>query len=361
MLQMNSHDQARFARATYALLSPLDHAHVDDWRALVNHELCALLGADSAGFLLPTSDAAPMFSNEHSPEVLAAFPDFLPPPLSDGTPIWQRMIASGTATLDTMYGEDMPAYLASAYYNEYAAKGGGAETLASTMLVSGSGNTPVGAASLHLWHSRLGRRPFGDREVGLLSLLFPAFRAGVESWHRFAAARAAFLQMIDQLDQAAIVIDTGGSVLHETPRTAYLLAEDPDGATVHASMLCLGRGMALSVIGADAAPASRDMRTRSARYSLHGCRYTTGAGGAPLRVVMLKRDTPRSRTDRELRAEYGFTATESRVARMIGQGLRTSAIAAAIGSSVHTVKRHTERVMRKLSVTSRAEVGPRIA
>ncbi|CAN5121954.1 hypothetical protein BH09GEM1_BH09GEM1_12800 [soil metagenome] len=123
-------------------------------------------------------------------------------------------------------------------------------------------------------------------------------------------------------------------------------------------MLCLARGMALSISGADASPPSREMRTRSARYTLHGCRYTTGA---PLRVVMLKCDTPRSRTDRELHAEYGFTATELRIARMIGQGLRTSAIAAALGSSVHTVKRHTERVMHKLGVTSRAEVGPRIA
>jgi DNA-binding CsgD family transcriptional regulator len=345
----------------HALLSPLDHAHVNDWRALVNRELCSLLGADSAGFLLPTLDASPMFSNEHSPAALAAFPELLPPALSDGTPIWQRMIALGTGTLDEMYGADMPTYLGSAYYNEYAAKGGGAETLASSILVSGSGHTPVGAASLHLWHSRLGRRRFGEREVTLLALLYPAFRAGVESWQRFGVARRTLLLMIDQLDQAVIVCDRDGRSVHETPCVTRMLSLDPQGATVRAAMMELARRLPTTLLEPGDAKVWKELRTPLARYTIHGCTYASSTYDAPLRLSSVKRNTPDARSVCDLRAEFGFTPAEAVVAQLIAQGLRNASIAASLGTSEHTVKRQTERVLRKLGVGSRTEVGPRIA
>src|SRR5690606_37186512 len=58
-LVLNSAQQARFAAAARALLSPLDLASIDHWRADVLEHLGALLEADSAGFLLPVPGGAP--------------------------------------------------------------------------------------------------------------------------------------------------------------------------------------------------------------------------------------------------------------------------------------------------------------
>lgn len=361
MLQLTAHEVASLTKVMQALLSPLEHAHVDDWRANVNSLLSSLLGAESAGFLLPTQEAVPMFSNEHPPEVLGAFPELLPPSLSDGTPIWQRMIDWGTGTLDQMYGVDMPTYLASEYYNEYAAKGGGAETLASAFLVSGSGATPLGAASLHLWHSDVGRRRFGEREVALLSLVYPSFRSGVESWVRFGAARNSLLHTIDQLEQAAIVYDADARLIHETPCTERLLAVDPESAAVRAAMMELARRMPTTTMEAGDARVWTQLRTAVARYTIHGCYHAFGACKPPLRLICVKRDSAASRSAPDLRAEFGLTPAEAAVAQLISQGLRNDAIAEALGVSQHTAKRHTERVMHKLKVTSRTQVGPRIA
>ena len=61
-------------------------------------------------------------------------------------------------------------------------------------------------------------------------------------------------------------------------------------------------------------------------------------------------------TDVELRQRFGLTAREIRVAREIADGFRNDALAARLGISPHTARRHTERVLDKLGIASRAQV-----
>lgn len=284
-MHLSSSDIARLARAAGVLLSPLDHPQLDGWRAAVNDELRELLGADSAGFLLPVQGVAPMFSNEHSPEVLAPFPGLVPPPLADGTPIWRRMLEVGTAALDDMYGRDLPAYLASAYYNDFAARGGGAETLACTFAIGGGSDTPLGAASLHLWHGRRAARRFGRREVAMLSLLAPAFRAGVESRLRFDAHREHLLRSIDLLEQAVMVCDAAGLIVHATSALDGILADDADAESVRGAMLQLAADAGSSASPANVSRLYRALRTRVSRYSMYAYRYVEPGATTPLILV----------------------------------------------------------------------------
>lgn len=53
---------------------------------------------------------------------------------------------------------------------------------------------------------------------------------------------------------------------------------------------------------------------------------------------------------------WGLSERESQVAREIALGASSKAIAAALGISLHTVRRHTERVFAKLGVQSRSQV-----
>lgn len=55
-----------------------------------------------------------------------------------------------------------------------------------------------------------------------------------------------------------------------------------------------------------------------------------------------------------------LTQRERQIAGLVATGKASPLIAASLGISVHTVRRHTERVFMKLGVSSRAELARRI-
>jgi DNA-binding NarL/FixJ family response regulator len=61
-----------------------------------------------------------------------------------------------------------------------------------------------------------------------------------------------------------------------------------------------------------------------------------------------------------LQARFGLTARESQVALLLAQGRSNVAIAKALGISAHTARHHTQRVLGKLKVHSRAEAGAKL-
>jgi DNA-binding CsgD family transcriptional regulator len=61
-----------------------------------------------------------------------------------------------------------------------------------------------------------------------------------------------------------------------------------------------------------------------------------------------------------LQTKFGFTARETEVALLLGQGKSNVSIAKALGISTHTARHHTQRVLGKLKVHSRAEAGAKL-
>ena len=58
-----------------------------------------------------------------------------------------------------------------------------------------------------------------------------------------------------------------------------------------------------------------------------------------------------------LQLEFGLTAREAQVALLLARGRSNSAVAAELGISTHTARHHTQRVLTKLGVHSRAAAG----
>jgi DNA-binding NarL/FixJ family response regulator len=58
--------------------------------------------------------------------------------------------------------------------------------------------------------------------------------------------------------------------------------------------------------------------------------------------------------------QYGLTARETEVAMLLAQGLSNVAIARTLAISTHTARHHTQRVLGKLRVHSRAEAGAKL-
>ncbi|MDQ2668469.1 MAG: helix-turn-helix transcriptional regulator [Gemmatimonadota bacterium] len=356
MLHLSSADLAIASEASRVILAPLRYERVDEWRAAVNKVLVRLLKADSAGFLLPVENLAPMFSEEHSAEALAPFPDLLPPDTREGVPIWERMTTLGCGTLAQAYGESMSDYVGSAYYNDYAAAGGGAETLFAALPLRADVSSPAGAASLHLWHGRSSRRTFGDREVALLRLLLPSFTAGVQSWRRFATHRGRLGAMLDELDRAVMVCDPNGRLVHVSASLVRLLAEDPEASLVMRSMEALAQPAARLTTQNELMRVAKSISTTRCRYEALTCVWTDG-DDPPMMLVSLTRRASLRATRNVGIPRLALTPQENRIATLVSEGRRNGDIAHRLGISEHTVKRHVEQVLRKLQIRSRAGVA----
>ena len=61
-----------------------------------------------------------------------------------------------------------------------------------------------------------------------------------------------------------------------------------------------------------------------------------------------------------LQTRYDLTPRETEVADLLVQGRPNTAIAAALQISTHTARHHTQRVLTKLGVHSRAEAGAKL-
>jgi DNA-binding CsgD family transcriptional regulator len=362
-VSLSAQDFDHLTEATRLLLSPLEFPTVDQWRSAVNHQLKVLLNADSAGFLLPVTEGIALYSEQHDPAALMKYPEWTPPGLSDGTPIWARSIELGVSTLREGYGADYESYLKTAYHNEFAAPNQAFDTLAACCLVGGADLSS--AASLQVWHSHPTRHCFGDRELALLRHLLPAFRAGVLAQLSWGTYSADLLNTLDSLHQPSLVGDVLGRVVHQTPALGALLEAEPDRDQLRSAILGLladAGGLADPRAPSNHVPVLlRSSTTRANRYRLRACLYGESQGVCcPLVIVALECLSPQTLSPDELQARYHLTTAEVRVALLLARGKSNVEIAQELFISPHTSKRHTEHVLQKLGARSRAEVGSKI-
>ena len=126
----------------------------------------------------------------------------------------------------------------------------------------------------------------------------------------------------------------------EVGRTAAQLPR-PTGRRVASSMRSLG-----------------SLRTVSGRVRVCGVRLASPRGESG-DVVMIALEIAHRRPpgDVQLRHRFGLTPQELQVARLLAEGLTNARVAGELGIAPNTARIHTERVMRKLGVHSRAAVA----
>lgn len=364
-VHLSATDIAGASRAVELLLTPLDHDSIDRWRSQVNRTLRELFGADSAGFILPGVDGPVVYSDEHDPAELAQYPEILPPPLPDGSQIFARAVALGPSTLPELWGSEFGSYLKSAYHNEFALANDADDAL--TMMIELEGDHPLPIAGLHFWHGRNTRRRFGERESALMRVVFPALRAGIETQLRWGRLGIDLLQALDCLEHPTAVYEASGKLLHMTGAMQSALTDEPERESLeqafsliterlrHAaggSLIHQGRLPDCAAVGVSTGLASYEVRGSLYRSPLPHCRS--------LVLVALRRTTPILRTEDDLRARYGFTRAESRVAVHLVSSRSSAEIARDLCVTVHTVRRHTERILLKAKVRSRTELSHKL-
>jgi len=348
MLTLASGEVGRLQTALGALLSPLDHAHVNDWRVAVTDSCKALLGADIGSFVLPIEGRSHMYSREFDAPVTRAFPILAPrlPALS----FWHQQVN----------GEYLDEYFRSAYYNDYIVPARAFDSIGITIPLAPEIESHTTAGIL-FHHDREDGPVFGERGLALLRLLRPAFEAGVATHLRLARCRTDLVRLIDGTGAAVLVLDPQGRELHRTPALTRLLLADAEGDAVLRQMRTLGLRSRRLAGGESWPTGSVRIPTAQAEYRANPCFMEQPAtGSGPMALVTLSREGTELPAPEQLRERFGLTRRQAQVALLLPAGRSNDQIARELFISPHTARHITQQVLLKLSIHSRAEVAVRV-
>lgn len=355
-LTLGSHEQEQLAATISTFVSPLDHPTVDDWRSASNRAASELLGADCASFMLPTENGAYLYSDEWPPEVPNAYPDLVAP-LDQKYQFWRRQLAAGAWSRKQIFNSAM---YRSAYYNEFVVPVRAFDAVGITI----AGDANGGLAGLLFHHNRPSGKRFGRRGLQLLHIMKAAFVSGVRIQLAVGAARRSLARSVDDVVQATLLVDSLGRLLHANPSARRLL-NTPAGPALQVTAEAAVRTELLSP-GLSRAMSPRPTRT----VTIDGRRFTMHLGFAGVELGALKAAAIVTLTDADaslspmsapavslVAKALDLTPQEARVALLLRERRSNAEIAAALSISRHTARHHTERVLAKLGVRSRAAVA----
>lgn len=172
-------------------------------------------------------------------------------------------------------------------------------------------------------------------------------------------------ETLDLLPQHQALMTTGGSTVRVNRWLSELLRKVPEGRYLEEALGLYARSIAeLPRPWSDApgaGPTTLKYQTAAGPCLLWGwCVELDRYGLGRLVLMTVQPVDPGIPADETLRRLLGLTPKEVDVARLLAEGRSNAGIAAALCISPHTARHHTERIMSKLGVRSRAEVGPRL-
>jgi len=353
---LSESDLRQLEAALQLFLSPLEYERVTEWRRACRKTVERLLGADRSTFGLFCMDGEPI--GEQDPDLDPAILSYLAyyHQFDLGFRDRRRELGLEVYHRDELYGPDHPR---SELYNDWVVPYGVDDGLGLGVGTSASG---LPAAFINFYHAAESRRRFGRREVFLLRLLLPAFKAGIHTCRTLARHRDRWGRVLDDLGYAALVTDGRGAI-HQTPALQKLLTEDFEGATVSRAILsmvggltALARGRRKGAGHCSPDAMAHDVSTVHSTYRLRGSYIASDLHGSAV-IVLVNRLGSVLPSDAELRARFGLTVREAEVARLLARGSTNAMLSQALGICPHTAERHTERVLAKLGLHSRGAIA----
>lgn len=362
-LVFSSADQAQLAATQEALLSPLASPTREDWYRRITPELRRLFRGDTTLIVSQVGGVARHFSAD-SPNLaaqLTARSDFrrgefhIHDPAVDEGLVEQRrrsMAVFTSTLLDRLLGGGH--YQRSAFYNDICVPNGARATLG--LRVTG----PEGETLLGINCERPALDLLSEDTLALLTLVLPAFRAGLEILNRLELSRATLATTLDTLADGMLIFSLAeGRELYRNRALLAMLADEPERDALEQRTLRLARGVRV-LLGSAARPTPPsppvidEVTTTRAHYLLRVSYLAPGSfsrGGAVL--VAVQAPAPTLPDGATLRARFRLTQRETEIALGLARGATDAELARTLGISPHTVRHHAERVFDKLGVHSR--------
>lgn len=360
-ITLSAKDTRLLQEALTALLAPLAHGDVNQWREASLKACSALLGTDRGGSVLPFPGVPLIRMSDRSMDVAAA--DYLGYFWRFDRPLLSRRSELG---IDVWYRDmlcDRREHLKSEKFHDWCVPHRLHQPVAMMQDVEAS-DIP---AAFYFYREQERDDSFNERSVELLRLILPSFRAGVAVASRMASMRDALTTILETSSDGVALCSAAGRIVHENPSLAALLARDPESAKVRAMVAMAARLARASSrpttrTGPDPALAS-SWASRTLRTAIGVYRVSASLARGPVLsgdddvIVLVEALAPRAISDDLLRTRYRLTYREINVARQLALGASTAGVASQLGISIHTARRHTEQVLTKLGIHRRTQVA----
>jgi len=342
-------------RAISVALSPLEFPNAIQWGDALTAALCALAEAPAGAILLP-----------------------------EATPRWRAVsrIANAvghegewglheeaTERLQQPGAEELVLWVRDDLATDAARSGNPSPTGTLGLRV----RIPNGVVAAVCIHRDLELGPVPYHLMAAMGAIAPAFRAGIAAWIGSIASRNNVVRMLDSLSDPAMLFDGSGHLLHANPALdRHVGSVDATRLRSEAQSMAWAFGAAArrrsqakltpahgSAHVAPDAHVERTVRIGATVYHLRG--FAVGQellGAEPAVLVTTSASATEPLSDNVLHDQFGLTAREIQVARLIAEGLSNNEIADRLGVRFFTPRNHVERALAKLHVTSRHRVGP---
>ena len=357
-LRLSTAEVTALALANSVLLAPLSYENGESWRRAAARAIQNCLGGDGSSFALPIP-GVPLIAAE--PDVAHALSAIDPPPdwVVEGLTVRRRERGLTVTDWEELFDADQ--IRQTAFYNEVVLPNGLA---APVVLIKDTGLAPIPSAlSVYFADEHTARRHV-KRHKDLLRLLFPAYCAGLKTYLAYRQNTAALMALAEDARIGVLVFDARGRLEKENAFFQQMMCCEPDRERVRAEAARVVSGL-LSLpsrgLGADATRRTdSEVRSSGGRYRISATFLEQPWQDTVLAVALV--DKVEARVDaRELATRFSLTQREIEIALLLRNGLSSRQIAAALGISINTVRRHVERVMLKLDVHTRTAAAARLS
>ncbi|MDQ6690125.1 MAG: helix-turn-helix transcriptional regulator [Gemmatimonadota bacterium] len=353
-------DSRQAGECARILATPLQFAGFDDWSREASESLRSLLGADKTTFAI---SGRGHLHNRSEVIPQAALREFIERYLvGDKFGFLTRGLALGAFNRELVWAEHRKEILRSAYWNELVRPAKAFDTIG---LTARTEENPSGIANLQFYHDQETGPKFGARGLAILRSVYPAFAAGCRSWAALHAYSRHLASLIDTIPAGVVLSRIDGSIIHQNPGIRRMLAADPshDGLRIVIAE-CIARFRRVWT-SSEATMSSAPPRSTASDHHISGRTYRLSTSflgrdviaGAGAIVVVVEPISPSPFPASLLKDRYHLTGREVEVARLLAEGKTNLEIAGALGVSTFTARHHTESVMLKLGVRTRAKIA----
>lgn len=374
MLTLSAPDRALLHEALRVIGSPLLYPSIAEWRAEVLRALMPLFGADAGGFVLPFERDATVTLIGRDPQLILDYLEHQSiDPLIAG---WLERNFDAT-NLESLTRGDRGVYVNSEIYDlvwrphriedsmmiAVDLSQQAAELLPGRPFMPG-GHPLRGILSLHA--DTPGRERFGASGLDLVRVLQPLLRSSAGTWNELAARRASLIALIDESSDGLALYDADNRMLHSNRALDRMVVDDRGADALLPAITRLARAFA-GVVSRGASKTDdldgafeRVVDSGGRRWLLRATRADSVFGRDVATLVRVRLLAPSVRSEAQLLRRFGLTRREAEVATLLAAGASNKEIVSRLGITEFTARRHTENVLRKLEVDSRAKVAGRL-
>ena len=367
---LKSAERVLLRRAFEVLSRPLAEKSLADWRGSVITSLIPLFKADSGAFILPQAGS--------TPATIAGRPDsyLLDYGAHQHLDFTARRLVElgGVASSANLFNGNRRILTGSDIYNVVFAPYEVEDAMLCATQVT---ERPIGALGgydfapngvpleglLALWAPTPNYSGFDEHGLQLMDLLRPALQAGTQTWVDFGHRAQSMLRMIDAATDGLALFDRSGRLTHRNPALSNYLVTDPEAPKVEAELARLAHTFSgFRTDPGKLLPPRFELTfaTAAGHYTLRATEGEPLLGVNAAVIIQVHRIARKPFGEPELMARFSLTRREAEVAVMLAEGASNKAIAARLQTTEHTARRHTENVLRKLGLNSRAQVAARL-